>query len=85
MYISYGQTDYRLFARGEDDDPNQYFLKDTSALELSLAGFLTSLREVISEEVSPLDELAMHIDGLGLEFAEVRLSISLPIYGQLLT
>ena len=80
MYISYGQTDYRLFAKGEDDDPNQYFLKDTTALELSLAGFLTSLREVISEEVSPLDELALHVDGLGLEFAEVRLPPFCPVY-----
>lgn len=72
LHISYGETDYRLFAKSEDDDPNQYFLKDTSALELSLAEFLTSLRDVISEEVSPLDELVMHVDGLGLEFAEVR-------------
>ena len=80
MYISYGQTDYRLFAKGEDDDPNQYFLKDTTALELSLSGFLTSLREVISEEVSPLDELALHVDGLGLEFAEVRLPPFSPVY-----
>lgn len=72
IHISYGETDYGLFAKSEDDDPNQYFLKDTSALELSLAEFLTSLRDVVSEEVSPLDELVMHVDGLGLEFSEVR-------------
>lgn len=70
MYISYGQTDYRLFAKSEDDDPNQYFLRDMSALELSLGQFLSSLREVIADEVSPLDELVMHVDGLGLEFSE---------------
>lgn len=78
IHISYGETDYGLFAKSEDDDPNQYFLKDTSALELSLAEFLTSLRDVVSEEVSPLDELVMHVDGLGLEFSEVRTSD--PIY-----
>ncbi|KAI1426223.1 hypothetical protein F5Y12DRAFT_713465 [Xylaria sp. FL1777] len=70
VYISYGETDYRLFAKSEDDDPNQYFLTDKSALDVSLAQFLTSLREVISEEISPLDDLVMEIDGLGLEFSE---------------
>lgn len=70
IYVSYGRTDYRLFAKSEDDDPNQYFLKDASALDLSLSEFLSSLRDVISEEVSPLDELVMHVDGLGVEFAE---------------
>ncbi len=83
MYISYGQTDYKLFAKSEDDDPNHYFLKDTSALELTLAEFLSSLRDVISEEVSPLDELVMHIDGLGLEFAEVRTFQTLPGHAQI--
>ncbi|KAI0446100.1 hypothetical protein F4803DRAFT_547618 [Xylaria telfairii] len=70
VYISYGETDYRLFARSEDDDPNQYFLTDKSVLDLSLAQFLTSLRDVISEEVSPLDDLVMQVDGLGIEFSE---------------
>ncbi|TGJ78757.1 hypothetical protein E0Z10_g10003 [Xylaria hypoxylon] len=70
VYISYGETDYRLFAKSEDDDPNQYFLTDKSALDTPLTQFLTSLREVISEEISPLDDLVMEIDGLGLEFSE---------------
>ncbi|KAI1638878.1 hypothetical protein F4809DRAFT_659161 [Biscogniauxia mediterranea] len=70
MYISYGQTDYRLFAKSEDDDPNQFFLNGMSALDLPLARFLASLRDVISEEISPLDELVLHVDGLGLEFSE---------------
>ena len=71
VYISYGQTDYRLFASSGDDDPNQYFLTDKSALDVPLSRFLTSLREVISEEISPLDDLVLEIDGLGLEFSEV--------------
>ncbi|KAI1384526.1 uncharacterized protein F4822DRAFT_433070 [Hypoxylon trugodes] len=70
MFISYGQTDYRLFAKSKDDDPNQYFLRDMFALELPLSKFLASLREVIADEVSVLDELVMHVDGLGLEFSE---------------
>lgn len=70
IYISYGETDYRLFARSEDDDPNQYFLADKSALDASLSQFLTDLREVISEEISPLDDLVLQVDGLGLEFSE---------------
>ncbi|RYO87819.1 hypothetical protein DL762_004005 [Monosporascus cannonballus] len=80
IYVSYGQTDYRLFAKSEDDDPNQYFLKNASALDLSLAEFLSSLRDVVSEEVSPLDELVMHVDGLGVEFAESTTSDFLKRY-----
>ncbi|KAI1180082.1 hypothetical protein F4777DRAFT_574364 [Nemania sp. FL0916] len=70
IYISYGETDYQLFAVSEDDDPNQYFLTDKSALDLPLNQFLISLREVISEEISPLDDLVLQVDGLGLEFSE---------------
>ncbi|KAI1261913.1 hypothetical protein F5Y18DRAFT_189734 [Xylariaceae sp. FL1019] len=70
LYISYGETNYSLFASSEDDDPNQYFLSDKAALDLPLSDLLTSLREVIAEEISPLDELAMHVDGLGLEFSQ---------------
>ncbi|KAI0816361.1 hypothetical protein GGR55DRAFT_685957 [Xylaria sp. FL0064] len=70
VYVSYGETDYQLFARSDDDDPNQYFLTDRSVLDVPLAQFLISLREVISEEISPLDDLVMEIDGLGLEFSE---------------
>ncbi|KAI0147256.1 hypothetical protein GGR57DRAFT_505995 [Xylariaceae sp. FL1272] len=70
VYISYGETDYSLFASSEDDDPNQYFLSDKTALDLPLSDFLTSLREVVAEEISPLDELVMHVDGLGLEFSQ---------------
>ncbi|KAI2623997.1 hypothetical protein GGS26DRAFT_593517 [Hypomontagnella submonticulosa] len=70
MFITYGQMDYRLFAKSDHDDPNQYFLSDMSALELPLGQFLSSLREVIEDEVNPLDELVMHVDGLGLEFSQ---------------
>ncbi|KAI3337045.1 hypothetical protein HD806DRAFT_542774 [Xylariaceae sp. AK1471] len=70
VYITYGSTDYSLFAKSEDDDPNQYFLDDKSTLDISLAQFLASLREVISDEISPLDELVMNVDALGLEFSE---------------
>ncbi|KAI2630432.1 hypothetical protein GGS21DRAFT_200726 [Xylaria nigripes] len=79
VYISYGKTDYYLFANGEDDDPNQYFLSDKSALNIPLSQFLGSLREIISDEISPLDELVMHVDGLGLEFSE---STSLDFLGK---
>lgn len=71
MFVRYGESDYRLFAKSLDDDPSEYFFKDISALELPLSEFLSGIRSVISEEVSPLDELILHIDGLGLEFREV--------------
>ncbi|KAI1376806.1 hypothetical protein F4677DRAFT_74855 [Hypoxylon crocopeplum] len=80
MFIYYGRADYRLFAKSEDDDPNQYFLSDMSALELPLSQFLSSLRDVIADEVSPLNELVMHVDGLGLEFSESSTSDMLEKY-----
>lgn len=70
ILINYGKMDYQLFAKSVDDDPEQYFLSDRSALDTSLLEFLASIRDVITQEVSPLDELVMHIDGLGLEFGE---------------
>lgn len=72
IIVHYGETDYQLFASKPNDDPSEYFFKDRSALELPLGEFLSGIRSVISEEVSPLDELTLHIDGLGLEFGEVR-------------
>lgn len=71
MFIRYGRTNYKLFAKSEDDDPNEYFLRDMSAMELPLNQFLSSLRDVIADELSPLDELVLHIDGLGIQFSEV--------------
>lgn len=71
IYISYRRTEYRLFAESEEDDPNLYFFSDMSALQLKLGEFLSSLRDVVADEVSPLDELMMMVDGLGIEFSEV--------------
>ncbi|KAI1862464.1 hypothetical protein JX265_009178 [Neoarthrinium moseri] len=70
MIVRYGESEYRLFAASPDEDPSEYFFNDTAALELPLGEFLSGIRNVISEEVSPLDELVMHVDGLGLEFSE---------------
>lgn len=68
--ISYKRTDYSLLAESDDDDPDTFFLKDIGTLNGPLDQFLTALRQVISTEISPLDELVLYIDGLGLEFAE---------------
>ncbi|KAK8022142.1 conserved glutamic acid-rich protein [Apiospora rasikravindrae] len=70
IVVQYGDSDYQLFAKSTEDDPNRYFLSDRSTLDLPLADFLSSIREVIAQELSPLDELVMSIDGLGVEFAE---------------
>ncbi|KAI1761045.1 hypothetical protein GGR53DRAFT_469736 [Hypoxylon sp. FL1150] len=70
MYVVYHDVVYRLFAESEDDDPNGYFLSDMSALQFTLGDFMSSLRSVIEEEVSPLDELVVLIDGIGIEVAE---------------
>ncbi|KAK8061032.1 conserved glutamic acid-rich protein [Apiospora hydei] len=70
IVVQYGDSDYQLFAKSTEDDPNRYFLSDRSTLDLPLVDFLSSIREVIAQELSPLDELVMSIDGLGVEFAE---------------
>ncbi|KAK8108572.1 hypothetical protein PG984_014373 [Apiospora sp. TS-2023a] len=70
IVVQYGDSDYQLFAKSTEDDPNRYFLSDRSTLDLPLVEFLLSIREVISQELSPLDELVMSIDGLGVEFGE---------------
>lgn len=70
IYVMYHDVAYRLFAESEDDDPNRYFLSDMSALEFTLGKFVSSLRNVIDEEVSPLDELVVTVDGLAIEIAE---------------
>lgn len=72
--ISYKRIDYSLLAESDDDDPDTFFLKDIGIMNGPLDQFLTALRQVISTEVSPLDELVLYIDGLGLEFAEVCVS-----------
>ncbi|KAL1838600.1 hypothetical protein VTJ49DRAFT_2496 [Mycothermus thermophilus] len=67
--VIYNDECYSLFGTG-DDDPNSYFLSDPEELGDSLSQFLASLRDVISEDLGPTDELVIRLDSLDFEFGE---------------
>ncbi|KAK4235498.1 hypothetical protein C8A03DRAFT_17777 [Achaetomium macrosporum] len=67
--VVYNEECYSLFGTS-DDDPDSYFLSDIRELDRPLSQFLSTLRTVISDEIAPTDELAVHFDPLGLEFGE---------------
>lgn len=75
--IQHRNTTYSLFSRSASDDPYSFFFSDLEALEHPLSQFLAGLREVLSDEITPDEELLIRIDGLGLEFAETMEKSSL--------
>ncbi|KAL8370874.1 hypothetical protein RB595_000965 [Gaeumannomyces hyphopodioides] len=68
--IRYRDTTYSLFATSKSDDPYSFFFSDIEALEHPLSQFLAGLREVLSDEITPDEDVLIRIDGLGLEFAD---------------
>lgn len=70
--IFYNNTSYELCAKEDNDNPDTYFFAGDLELDYPLSDFLSCLREVISNEVSPEDEIIVRVDQLGLEFGEVR-------------
>lgn len=70
VMVSYRSQEYFLFAESSDQDPDHYFLTDLDSLHLPLSQFLISVRDVISEEVAPSQEIFIRVNGLGFEFAE---------------
>ncbi|KLU87606.1 hypothetical protein MAPG_06603 [Magnaporthiopsis poae ATCC 64411] len=75
--IQHRNTTYSLFSGSTSDDPYSFFFSDLEALEHPLSQFLAGLREVLSDEITPDEELLIRIDGLGLEFAETMEKSSL--------
>ncbi|KAK0621349.1 hypothetical protein B0T17DRAFT_508704 [Bombardia bombarda] len=67
--VVYNEARYTLFG-AEGDDPESYFLSDGKEMDCPLAEFLASIRAVISDEISPHDELVISIESLSLEFGE---------------
>ncbi|KAJ4304221.1 hypothetical protein N0V88_001834 [Collariella sp. IMI 366227] len=67
--VLYNEEYFTLFGSPEDD-PDSYFLSDTQQLDRPLWEFLSALRAVVSEEISPTDELMVRFDPLDLEFGE---------------
>lgn len=75
--VSYQGQEYFLFAESPDEDPNTYFLDDVDLIHQSLSQFLSSVRDVISSEVVPSQEIFLQVDGLGLEFGESTTAVFL--------
>jgi len=72
----YKDTEYALVSSSEFDDPDSYFLKDSSVLKEPLSIFFAAIRDILRDEISPVDELYLAIDDLGLETGEVRTTLS---------
>lgn len=70
VLVSYLSSEYTLFAKSGNDDPDSYFLSDISILEKPLGEFFTAIRDIVQEELSEDDELCMSIEDLGFEIEE---------------
>lgn len=70
VIVSWDGKDYPLFSTSESDDPDSYFLSDTSILDKPLVRFLEAIREVVHGDLGDEDELVLSIDDLGLEISE---------------
>lgn len=77
--------EYRLFADSPVDDPDTYFFKDLDFLQQPLTQFLSGLRQVIANELTPSEELYVKVDGLGIEFGETTTTDFLEntVFGQI--
>ena len=69
--VGYQGSEYALVASSESDDPDSYFLKDSSVLKEPLAALFAVLRDILHDEIPAGDELVFTIDDLGLETCEV--------------
>lgn len=69
--ILYQGTEYALIAHAEDDDPDNFFFKNKTLVNDSLARFLEGLRDILRNEVSDDDELCLSIPDLGISISEV--------------
>ncbi len=68
--VVYNRAHYSLFG-SQNDDPETFFLSDAEELDRPSSHFLSSIREVIVDDISAKDRLSVRIDQLsGLEFSD---------------
>ncbi|KFY18558.1 hypothetical protein V493_08518 [Pseudogymnoascus sp. VKM F-4281 (FW-2241)] len=70
IIVGYQGSEYALVASSESDDPDSYFLKDSSVLKEPLSALFAVLRDILHDEIPAADELVFTIDDLGLETCE---------------
>ena len=74
ILVLYQETEYALFSTSELDDPDSFFLSDTSILNNPISDFLKAIRNVIHDDLANEDELCLSIGDMGIEVEEVSLS-----------
>lgn len=71
ILVGYQETEYALFSTSELDDPDSFFLSDSSILDSPISHFLKAIRDVIHEDLTSEDELCLSIGDMGIEVEEV--------------
>ena len=71
IVVQWAGGEYPLVASSEFDDPDSYFLKDSSSISEPLHVFFFCVRDALGDEVASQDELILTIEDLGLETFEV--------------
>ncbi|KAL2074317.1 hypothetical protein VTL71DRAFT_8095 [Oculimacula yallundae] len=84
VVVVYREVEYTLFSSSENDDPDSYFLTDTSIAEQPLSALFMAIREVIREDLADEDELCIVVDSLGLQIEEVSSTVGDVSLSQLL-
>ena len=74
ILVAYQETEYALFSTSELDDPDSFFLSDTSILDSPISHFFQAIRDVIHEDLAGEDELCLSIGDMGIEVEEVSYS-----------
>lgn len=78
VMVVYQSVEYALFSSSELDDPDSFFLSDTSIADKPLADLFHAIRQVIQEDLSEEDELCMAVEDLGIETEEVSCAQLVP-------
>jgi Protein of unknown function (DUF2420) len=83
VMVVYQSVEYALFSSSELDDPDSFFLSDTSIADKPLADLFKAIRQVIQEDLSEEDELCMAVEDLGIETEEVSCAQVVPWHSRL--
>ena len=78
VIVVYRSVEYALFSTSELDDPDSFFLSDTSIAEKPLSELFKAIRLVIQEELTDEDELCIAVEDLGIETDEVSCTKYIP-------
>ncbi|KAG9244131.1 hypothetical protein BJ878DRAFT_542591 [Calycina marina] len=69
--VIYLEVEYNMFSTSDTDNPDTYFLSDTSVARHSASELFLAMRGVIHDDIYDGELLIISIDGLGIVFDEV--------------